>query len=498
MSDVFISYSHDDRVKVLRLVRALEAQGWTIWSDREAIAGAVWDQTIARELKRAQCVIVAWSKASVSSEFVKEEAGLALGQGKLLGVSLDQTAPPHQFSSIETFDLSRWFSSEDGANFIVLTRAIQSTVKQKTGDVARDTTPSKNRPALKNRALTTGALYKFASAVIAHRLAAGIFVAIAAAAVASVLLYKVSAWNEASSRVPPGHTQQVLDAEFSPDAARVITASADKTARLWDAANAKQVFILRGHRAAVNSASISPTGIRAVTASADMTARLWDVETCRSEGHEGAVNSASFSPDGRMVITASKDGTARIWHATTGKQIELLESNRESEVTSASFSPDGHRIITTSGDGTARVWDGTTGKQIRLVGGTRHGRVYAAAFSPDGTLVITAFGDGTTRIWDLGTGQQIASSWRDGEAIYCARFSPDGSRVITASADGMARIWSVSNGKEIAILRGHDNAIRSAAFSPDGKLVVTASADKTSRIWDASTGNQVAILPFHL
>ena len=65
------------------------------------------------------------------SEFVKEEAGLALGQGKLLGVSLDQTAPPHQFSSIETFDLSRWFSSEDGANFIVLTRAIQNTVKQK-------------------------------------------------------------------------------------------------------------------------------------------------------------------------------------------------------------------------------------------------------------------------------------------------------------------------------------------------------------------------------
>jgi hypothetical protein len=119
MSDVFISYSHDGRIKALRLVRALEAQGWTIWSDREAIAGAVWDQTIARELKSAQCVIVAWSRTSVSSEFVKEEAGLALGQGKLLGVSLDQTVPPHQFSSIETFDLSRWFSSEDGANFIV-------------------------------------------------------------------------------------------------------------------------------------------------------------------------------------------------------------------------------------------------------------------------------------------------------------------------------------------------------------------------------------------
>jgi hypothetical protein len=69
-----------------------------------------------------------------------------------------------------------------------LTRAIQNTVKQKTGDVARDTTPSKNRPALKNRALTTGAFYKFASVVIAHRLGAGVFVAIAAAAAASVLL----------------------------------------------------------------------------------------------------------------------------------------------------------------------------------------------------------------------------------------------------------------------------------------------------------------------
>jgi WD40 repeat protein len=68
----------------------------------------------------------------------------------------------------------------------------------------------------------------------------------------------------------------VWSAAFSPDGSRVVTASSDKTARIWDAASAKEIAVLRGHDSWVWSAAFSPDGSRIVTASSDKTARIWD------------------------------------------------------------------------------------------------------------------------------------------------------------------------------------------------------------------------------
>jgi dipeptidyl aminopeptidase/acylaminoacyl peptidase len=97
----------------------------------------------------------------------------------------------------------------------------------------------------------------------------------------------------------------------------VVTASGDRTARLWDGETGKEIARLEGHQSVVASAAFSPDGKRVVTASWDKTARLWDGETgkeiARLEGHQGNVTSAAFSPDGKRVVTASEDTTARTW-----------------------------------------------------------------------------------------------------------------------------------------------------------------------------------------
>jgi WD40 repeat protein len=111
----------------------------------------------------------------------------------------------------------------------------------------------------------------------------------------------------------------VNSAAFSPDGARIVTTSWDNTARIWDAASAKEIAVLRGHDNTVFSAAFSPDGTRIVTASRDNTARIWHAasgkEIALLRGHDNWVNSAAFSPDGARIVTASRDKTARIWDA---------------------------------------------------------------------------------------------------------------------------------------------------------------------------------------
>src|SRR5204863_189768 len=82
---------------------------------------------------------------------------------------------------------------------------------------------------------------------------------------------------------------------------------------------------LWSHDGPVLYAEFSPDGRRVVTASADNTARVWDTSTGKPITpplkHNGPVFHAAFSPDGRRVVTASADGTARIWDAATGKAV---------------------------------------------------------------------------------------------------------------------------------------------------------------------------------
>src|SRR6516164_417357 len=304
----------------------------------------------------------------------------------------------------------------------------------------------------------------------------------------------VWAWSADRFLVPPlQHGDTVYAAAFDLKGERVVTASGDKTARIWDARTGEPIGKPLQHGDRVWAAAFDPQGERVVTASSDNTARIWDARTSEPIGkplrHGGTVIAAGFDPQGECVVTASSDKTARIWDARTGEPIGKPLQHGDT-VYAAAFDPQGERIVTASSDDTARVWDVRTGEPIGKP--LQHGdTVWAAAFDPQGERVVTASSDKTARIWDARTGEPIGKPLQHGDRVNAAAFDPQGERVVTASGDKTARIWDARTGEPIGKPLQHGDAVIAAAFDPKGERVVTASSDNTARIWDACTDEPI-------
>ena len=190
---------------------------------------------------------------------------------------------------------------------------------------------------------------------------------------------------------------------FSHDGRRILTASYDKTVRIWDAGTGDLIKVLYGHTDFVFSAVYSPDGRHILTSSLDKTARIWDAATFElvqtiNAGTVGTtgLQGAAYSSDGRFIV-GGVDKDARIWDAETGKLVAVLGGEHTLTVLGGEFSPDGRHAVTTSLDGTLKIWDVAAGKAL-LTGYL--GGVASAIYSPDGRSIVAALDDGTIRFWD--------------------------------------------------------------------------------------------------
>jgi len=173
--------------------------------------------------------------------------------------------------------------------------------------------------------------------------------------------------SSALIRTFAGHNNWVNDCAFSPDSRRIVSASRDRTLKLWNAETGEELTTLKGHTKGVNDCAFSPDGSKIISASDDYTLKLWDTETGKElltlKGHTYMVNACAFSPDGRRIVSASDDGTLKLWSAETGKELATLQM-RNWEVFDCVTSYDGREICAKFSNNKLKLLDAHTEKKL--------------------------------------------------------------------------------------------------------------------------------------
>jgi len=138
------------------------------------------------------------------------------------------------------------------------------------------------------------------------------------------------------------------DVAFSPDCRFVLAGGDDKTMRLWNAADGKEMMAFDGHDDGVIGVCFSPDGRHVLSGSRDNTVRLWDSVSGEEErvfkGHTFSVYSVCFSPDGGHILSGSWDHTVKMWNVQTGA-LEFSMESLDSRFSGVVFHPDGKSII---------------------------------------------------------------------------------------------------------------------------------------------------------
>jgi WD40 repeat protein/tRNA A-37 threonylcarbamoyl transferase component Bud32 len=297
-----------------------------------------------------------------------------------------------------------------------------------------------------------------------------------------------------------GHAQPVNCVAYSPDGQWLVTASVDKTLKVWNAATGKEVrsislretgwclaFNANGDRLAVGYWSGDPDK--------PVDVDLFDTKTWKAEkslsGQIGASYDVAFDPRGEKVAAACYGRILSVWDARDGRPLQSFSSG-STPFSAVAFSPDGKILAGAIGDvddlptsraGKVILWDTADWKALRTLLG--HDTALASVvFSPDGKQLATASRDQTIKIWNPATGQEIRTLRGHVARISYVRYGPDGRWLASASHDGSVRVWDAVSGRSLRTLRGHTGPVNWLAFHPRVPRLASAGLDGTVKLWN--------------
>ena len=300
-------------------------------------------------------------------------------------------------------------------------------------------------------------------------------------------------------RVLEGHTHWVRRVALTADGKRAISASLDKTLRVWDLEGGQPPRVLEGHTAGVTAVALTADGKRAISASWDKTLRVWDLEGGQPprvlEGHTGRVEAVALTPDGKRAASGSYDNTLRVWDLEGNQPPRVLEGHT-GEVLAVALTAGGKRAVSGSADGTVRLWD-LEGDQPPRVLESHTSRVETVVLTLDGKRAVSGSADCTLRVRDLEGSEPPRVLEGHTREVRAVALTADGKRAVSGSADCTLRVWDLDGNQPPRVLEGHRSGVETVAMTADGKRAVSGSADYTLRVWDLEANEPPRVLEGH-
>lgn len=302
-----------------------------------------------------------------------------------------------------------------------------------------------------------------------------------------------------------GHSGWVTAIATTPEAPdMILSSSRDKTILVWQLTRENEGTFgvprraLIGHNHFVQDVVISSDGQFALSASWDKTLRLWDLNTGKTTrrfvGHTGDVLSVSFSPDNRQIVSGSRDKTIKLWNTLGECKLNITENGHTEWVSCVRFSPNATNpvIVSAGWDKLVKVWDLTKCKlKTNHFGHT--GYISTVTVSPDGSLCATGGRDGITMLWDLNEGKHLYSL-DAGDNINALLFSPNRYWLCAATATGI-KIWNLETKVVVDDLKPDTDVEKkgaapaqciSLAWSADGQTLFAGYTDHLIRVYQVT------------
>ncbi|MEO7731545.1 MAG: protein kinase [Kofleriaceae bacterium] len=398
-------------------------------------------------------------------------------------------------------------------------------------------------------------------------------------------------WEAASGRLRSAfnqHHDKIYAIEFSRGHDLIVSAGGDDAVVISNVLTGMPVARLEGPKARIVTAHFDAEGRRVIGASWDGTARVWDATApyrrwSTAEIGPDCDTAESLVPDQRFVALSCRDHGTHVWDTASGEVLAKLPSvttpegndsspfpavtatgdraaiprgntvevyalpsgyllrtvSHAAAVTAVAFATGSHELVSGAVDGSllvtrdesepvalprspggidaisvladGRVVVADASKRLRVIGADRSAllmdlaapfRIRLLRSSRDGGRLVTisaATEQVPPVLWDLDRYRPVGPLQGHVGRVFTARFADvdEGTEILTTGSDGTARTWAAATGRPRQTFRGDSHFLADATLSPDGSMTVAGGSDGVLRFWSRSTGRLLWMLRAH-